>query len=220
MTLQTAGQVSTRPRSVRRPPPGFEGEPGTRGPGPGGLGPGRLGPGRLGPGGLGPGGLGPGGLGTDTLGHATLSPAGLGQLVSEIAAEQSWRSIVRFSAERRWYRRLVLADDHEIWLLSWLPGQHTGFHDHGEARGAFAVAQGELRETLAQPGRNRVRNRRASAGSLTTFGARHLHDVSNAATAPAISVHAYSPPLTAMRRYEMTAAGLALVATDRAELDW
>jgi predicted metal-dependent enzyme (double-stranded beta helix superfamily) len=153
--------------------------------------------------------------------HGTLSPARLGQLVREIvAAEQSWRSIVLFSAERRWYRRLVLADDHEIWLLSWLPGQHTGFHDHGEARGAFAVAQGELRETLARPGRNHVRNRCASAGSVTTFGAQHLHNVSNAATVPAISVHAYSPPLTAMRRYEMTAAGLAMVSTDRAELDW
>ena len=150
-----------------------------------------------------------------------LSPARLGRLVGEIAAaEQSWRSIVHFSAEHRWYRRLVLAEDHEIWLLSWLPGQHTGFHDHGEARGAFAVAQGELRETLARPGRNRVRNRCASAGSVTTFGAGHLHDVSNATITPAISVHAYSPPLTAMRRYEMTSEGLALVRTDRAELDW
>jgi hypothetical protein len=37
---------------------------------------------------------------------------------------------------------------------------------------------------------------------------------------PAISVHAYSPPLTAMRRYEMTTAGLAVVRTDRAEHDW
>jgi predicted metal-dependent enzyme (double-stranded beta helix superfamily) len=159
--------------------------------------------------------------GSAPLNPRTLSPARLGQLVREIAdAEQSWRTIVDFSAERRWYRRLVLAEDYEIWLLSWLPGQHTGFHDHGEARGAFAVAQGELRETLARPGRNRVRNRCASAGSVTTFASQHLHDVSNVTTAPAISVHAYSPPLTAMRRYEMTTSGLALAGTDRAELDW
>lgn len=194
MVTDTTSQVSTSPYSTRRARPGYEGEPGTRSPR-------TLSPGTLSPG--------------------TLSPARLGQLVREIAeAEQSWRPIVDFSAERRWYRRLVLAEAYEIWLLSWLPGQHTGFHDHGEARGAFTVAQGELRETLARPGRNRVRNRCASAGSVTTFGSRHLHDVSNAATAPAISVHAYSPPLTAMRRYELTAAGLALVGTDRAELDW
>jgi len=205
MTIQTASQVTTPARSMRRAGPGSEGEHGTGRPGAVRLSQDTLSPETISPGGL---------------SHGALSPAMLGQLVREIATEQSWRSIVRFSAERRWYRRLVLADDHEIWLLSWLPGQHTGFHDHGEARGAFAVAQGELRETLAQPGRNRVRNRCASAGSVTTFGARHLHDVSNTATVPAISVHAYSPPLTAMRRYEMTAAGLTLVGTDRAELGW
>jgi Cysteine dioxygenase type I len=205
MAIQTASQVSTSARSMRRAGPGFEGEPGTGSPGTARLSQATGSPGAISPGGL---------------SHGTLSPARLGELVREVAAGQSWRAIVRFSAERRWYGRLVLADDHEIWLLSWLTGQHTGFHDHGEARGAFAVADGELRETLAQPGRNRVRNRCASAGSVTMFGARHLHDVSNIATVPAVSVHAYSPPLTAMRRYEMTAAGLALVGTDRAELDW
>ena len=196
MVADTTSQVSTSPHSMRRARPGSGGEPGGLGFRPRPVSPRALSPG-------------------------TLSPARLGQLVREIAvAEQSWRSIVDFSAERRWYRRLVLAEDHEIWLLSWLPGQHTGFHDHGEARGAFAVAQGELRESLAQPGRNRVRNRCASAGSVTTFGASHLHDVSNVTTTPAVSVHAYSPALTAMRRYEMTASGLELVGTDRAELDW
>jgi predicted metal-dependent enzyme (double-stranded beta helix superfamily) len=206
MVIDTASQVSTSLRNMRRAGPGFEGEPDT-----GNSGRARLGSDTLSPDTLSPG----------RLSHGSLSPVRLGQIVREIAdAEQSWRSIVRFSAECRWYRRLVLADDHEIWLLSWLPGQHTGFHDHGEARGAFAVAQGELRETLARPGRNRVRNRCAPVGSVTTFGPQHLHNVSNAATVPAISVHAYSPPLTAMRRYEMTGAGLTLLRTDRAELDW
>jgi mannose-6-phosphate isomerase-like protein (cupin superfamily) len=201
MVIGTTSKVGTSPHSTPRSAPGSGGEPGARTPRPRALASGTL--------------------THRTLTPGTLSPARLGHLVREIAAaEGSWRPIVDFSAERRWYRRLVLAEDHEIWLLSWLPGQHTGFHDHGEARGAFAVAQGELRETLARPGRNRVRNRCASAGSVTTFGASHLHDVSNATTIPAVSVHAYSPPLTAMRRYEMTASGLAPVGTDRAELDW
>jgi predicted metal-dependent enzyme (double-stranded beta helix superfamily) len=210
MVTDTATHVSTSPHSRRRARPGIEGEPGTGSPDP-----------RLSHETLSHEALNPETASPEIRSHGTLSPARLGQIVREIAAaEQSWRPIVHFSAERRWYRRLVLADDHEIWLLSWLPGQHTGFHDHGEARGAFAVAQGELRETLARPGRNRVRNRCAPAGSVTTFGARHLHNVSNATAVPAISVHAYSPPLTAMRRYEMTAAGLTLARTERAELDW
>ncbi|MFY9886677.1 MAG: hypothetical protein WAK71_00075, partial [Streptosporangiaceae bacterium] len=94
------------------------------------------------------------------------------------------------------------------------------FHDHGEAHGAFAVARGELRETLAAPGSRRIRHRTAVAGSVTPFGRRHLHDVSNVAAVPAVSIHAYSPPLTAMGRYEMTAGGLAHVGTDWSETDW
>lgn len=147
--------------------------------------------------------------------------AGLGEFARSLAGtEQIWRSIVRFSREQRWFRRLALTSDYEVWLLSWLPGQRTGFHDHGEAAGAFAIAQGELRETLGSPGARRVRHRTAAAGSVTRFGGRHLHDVGNVATEPAVSVHVYSPPLAAMRRYEMTEAGLVLVRTDRAELDW
>ena len=65
----------------------------------------------------------------------------LAQIVAAIAVRPSgWRDIVRFDASRRWYQRLELTDDHEVWLLSWLPGQSTGFHDHGGAAGAFAVA--------------------------------------------------------------------------------
>jgi hypothetical protein len=150
----------------------------------------------------------------------SLSPDRLGELASSVATAASWRSVIQFTADKRWFRRLALTDDYEIWLLSWLPGQHTGFHDHGDAAGAFAVAQGRLRESLATPGRTAVRTRSARAGSVTRFGRQHLHDVANVSLRPAVSVHAYSPPLTAMRRYEMTISGLTLVRTDVAELDW
>src|SRR5580704_3873870 len=81
-------------------------------------------------------------------GGRMVRPAELGELVrAVVGAPESWRSIVRFSSDSRWFRRLALADDYEIWLLTWLPGQRTGFHDHGDACGAFAVARGELRES-------------------------------------------------------------------------
>jgi predicted metal-dependent enzyme (double-stranded beta helix superfamily) len=150
-----------------------------------------------------------------------LSPAQLGRLVRATAgARAAWLPAVRFSSDGRWFHRLEVTADYEIWLLTWLPGQHTGFHDHCDASGAFAVARGELRETLASAGRSQVRHRAAREGSVTRFGGRHLHDVGNVGPAAAVSVHAYSPPLSAMRRYEMTSSGLALVRTDRAELDW
>jgi predicted metal-dependent enzyme (double-stranded beta helix superfamily) len=151
---------------------------------------------------------------------ARLGPARLGELVRQVADSGGWQFMVTFDTSRRWYRRLELTEGYEIWLLTWLPGQHTGFHDHGEAAGAFTVVQGELEEALARPGSRAVRRRSTRQGSLRSFGPGHLHDVSNVATVAAVSVHAYSPPLTAMRRYQMRPAGLALAGTDVAEQDW
>lgn len=153
-------------------------------------------------------------------GARTLGPAGLADLVRTVASKGEWPSLVRFTADRRWYRRLELTEIYEIWLLAWLPGQQTGFHDHGEAAGAFTVVRGELQERLARPGSRQVRQRVARHGSVRSFGARHLHDVSNESAWPAVSVHAYSPPLTAMRHYEMGRSGLSQVRTDFAEQDW
>jgi mannose-6-phosphate isomerase-like protein (cupin superfamily) len=157
-------------------------------------------------------------------GRAALSPGRLSRIVAAIAgAPENWRPVVQYRADHRWYRRLDPGGpeaDYEVWLLSWLPGQQTGFHDHGDAVGAFAIADGELREVTARPGRTDVRERALTAGAVRSFGPEHLHDVRNVTTVPAVSVHAYSPPLSAMRRYEMTGSGLLLTGTDLAEESW
>ncbi len=55
------------------------------------------------------------------------------------------------------------------------------------------------------------------AGGARSFGPRYVHDVRNEATAAvAVSVHAYSPPLPAMTRYELTPAGLVRRDTEAA----
>jgi predicted metal-dependent enzyme (double-stranded beta helix superfamily) len=154
--------------------------------------------------------------------RAPLSQARLGEIASSLAARtDGWREIVRFQAGRRWYRRLALTDDHEVWLLSWLPGQCTGFHDHGSAAGALAVAQGQVRErTLVAGHRPPVRELIIAQGSVRTFGPRYVHDVANVSPEPAVTVHAYSPPLTVMRRFELTSSGLVRTATEKAGQDW
>ena len=83
-----------------------------------------------------------------------VGPAQLARITSGIARESGqWLSLVRYDASKRWYRRLTVAEQYEVWLLSWLPGQQTGFHDHGPCAGAFAVALGRLRERAAPAGR-------------------------------------------------------------------
>jgi predicted metal-dependent enzyme (double-stranded beta helix superfamily) len=157
--------------------------------------------------------------GTARPAPARLSQARLGEITGALAARpQGWGETVRFEAGRRWYRRLLLADDHEVWLLSWLPGQGTGLHDHGSAAGAFAVARGRVQERTVAAGR--VRTLTVTAGRARSFGPEYVHDVINAFAEPAVTVHAYSPPLTAMRRFEFTGSGLVHTGTDRAERDW
>jgi hypothetical protein len=147
-----------------------------------------------------------------------VSRARLGRIVAATAAEPSrWRDLVRYDPARRWYFRMELTDEYEVWLLSWEPGQGTGFHDHGGSRGAFSVALGELQEQSV-PGAREVVTRSVGAGQTRSFGARFVHHVVNNSATPAVSVHAYSPPLPEMRRYELTGAGLRYVGTEPAEV--
>ena len=152
---------------------------------------------------------------------APVSPLKLARLVSSIAGQPGrWQPTLRFDPARRWFARLELTTDLEVWLLSWLPGQGTGFHDHGAAVGAFTVAQGELTERTVPAGRVTAARRVLVAGQARPFGPEHVHDVVNTSAAPAVSVHAYSPPLTAMRRFEHTAGGLVHTSTDSAGAGW
>ena len=61
--------------------------------------------------------------------------------------------------------------------------------------------------------------RARSARGVRSFGARFVHNVVNNSVGPAVSVHAYAPPLPEMRRYELTAYGLRYVSTEPAEVN-
>ncbi|MBA9002898.1 MULTISPECIES: cysteine dioxygenase [Thermomonospora] len=135
------------------------------------------------------------------------------EIARSLAADPGrWIDRVRLSVPERWYERLHHDSRHEIWLISWMPGQSTGLHDHGGSRGAFAVALGGLQE-------DDLHGRRTlEAGDLREFGPDHIHSVTNATRAPAVSVHVYSPPLTSMNRYDLTPDGeLVRLATERAD---
>ena len=66
---------------------------------------------------------------------------------------------------------------------------------------------GELREQRWVPAERALRTRRLRAGKGATFALGHVHDVVNSEPRHAVSVHAYSPPLTAMSYYAVDAAG-------------
>jgi hypothetical protein len=162
-----------------------------------------------------------------------------------------WVARVRLDPEGRWYEQIHMGDTYELWLISWLPGHSTGFHDHGGANGAFGVVWGELDEHVVAPGpvtgspvtgspatanlatanlatANPVTGssavtstgRAVRAGKVRSFGPHYVHDVRNSSPGTvAVSVHAYSPPLSAMTRYNLTPGGLVTVGTEGKE-DW
>ncbi|WP_197085192.1 cysteine dioxygenase [Saccharothrix sp. ST-888] len=148
---------------------------------------------------------------TDLPRHPT-TVAGYAQLVRELAADRDrWAPLVRYDALTRWYARLETGPGYEVWLLSWLPGQGSGFHDHGRSSGVMTVVQGELVErsltlpkpaTEAAPAGEGVRTLRP--GGQRVFSAGYLHEVVNASLEPAVSIHLYSPGLVEMNQYADT----------------
>ncbi|RKT17621.1 hypothetical protein BX285_2002 [Streptomyces sp. 1114.5] len=136
---------------------------------------------------------------TDLPEHPT-TVAEYARLVREIAADRArWEPLVRYDALTRWYARLETGPGYEVWLLSWLPGQSSGFHDHGESSGVMTVVRGELIErslTHAGEGARTLR-----PGGHRVFSSGYLHEVVNGALEPAVSIHLYTPGLTEMNQY-------------------
>ncbi|HEY0452131.1 MAG TPA: cysteine dioxygenase family protein [Actinophytocola sp.] len=130
------------------------------------------------------------------------TPDALRDLVTRVGTELAGPllDLVRFASPQRWWARLALTEEVELWLLSWLPGQHTEPHDHGGASGAFTVVLGSLSETYRYS-RGPVGHRTHAPGSALGFGAGRAHQVWNTGLAKAASVHAYSPPLVPTREY-------------------
>src|SRR4051794_9519815 len=112
-------------------------------------------------------------------------------------APQLWRELVKHEPGQRLYSEL-LADEHlEIWLICWMEGHDTGFHDHDRSSGAVAVTQGTLREERLRVG-GLPASVDVSAGEGFEFESTDIHRVVHPGGKPAVSIHAYSPPLRRM----------------------
>lgn len=123
-------------------------------------------------------------------------------LTRDIAVEvRAGRHPVVVDPERRWYSRLRGDDFVDVWLISWATEQSAELHDHGGSIGALTVVSGALAEERWTS--DGLRRRRFGAGRSVGFGLGHVHEVVNPLSAPAVSVHAYSPPLTAMSYYDV-----------------
>lgn len=113
-------------------------------------------------------------------------------------------------ADERWFARLHSDDELDVWLISWVPGEATELHDHSGSLGALTLLSGALHESRWAG--DELRQRTLTAGDQAAFPLGWVHDVTWAPPpgepavvhGPTLSVHAYSPPLTAMSYYDIT----------------
>lgn len=134
--------------------------------------------------------------------------ADLSALVQRYSRERyRWQSLVQYSSDRRWWTRLYTDGRADVWLLSWLQDQHTELHDHGDSAAAFTVVRGELTETRPTL-EGTLLDSMIWPNELRWMAPGVIHDVRNTRSEPAVSIHAYSPPLTSMTFFEQTPQGL------------
>ena len=121
-------------------------------------------------------------------------------------APELWRHHVRHADAARVYERIWDDENVNAWVICWSEDQDTGFHDHDESGAGIAVISGHVREdrlTLGGP----PSSRELVPGSVFTVAPVAIHRVLHAGRGPAVTIHAYSPPLRRTGTYSVSATG-------------
>jgi quercetin dioxygenase-like cupin family protein len=137
----------------------------------------------------------------------SLAPAELERFVAGLAAApERWEHAVRHANDMRVYEQIW--DDEEVnaWVICWSEDQDTGFHDHDLSAAAIAVISGQVREDRLRIGAT-PRSRVIGAGRSFGVPPVAIHRVMHSGTAPAVTIHAYSPPLARTGVYRVGAGG-------------
>ena len=139
------------------------------------------------------------------------------------ANPDDWPLAPRFDPLRRWYHRLAAEPD---W--SQVPG--VSFVRNGQvittARERLDLAplarspylEGYLDHSIALCQALKIDS--LHPGDGRAFGPHHIHQITNAATQPAVSLHVYGPALREMTHYHIVDGQLLVTAVDRAGADW
>lgn len=142
------------------------------------------------------------------------SPSELRHLVEAVADRPDlWPDEVTRVEDGRSYRLVYRDEIVEVWIISWDHDTVTEIHDHGGSAGAMRMVHGSLTETFVV--RGGVHRRVLRADCTTSFSSTYVHDVRNELKRSALSVQAYSPPLTEMTYYELVGSVAVPVRTER-----
>jgi predicted metal-dependent enzyme (double-stranded beta helix superfamily) len=138
----------------------------------------------------------------------TLDTAELRALADRLAADRArWSHLVRHDPDRRVFERIVDEPGVEGWLICWMPGHDTGFHDHDESSGAVAVLQGQVLEERLLLGKEGVSERHYGAGQTFDFSPADIHRVTHTGAEPTVTLHVYSPRIGRPGAYSVSEDG-------------
>ena len=118
-----------------------------------------------------------------------------------------WEPLAISDSARRRYRLLFEDERTDIWVLSWMPGQSTGFHDHDVSDVGIAIARGMIveRQLRLPSGASALELRH---GQSRQGPAGYVHSVAHGEGEPAVSIHCYSPPLMKVGQYRVDPSGV------------
>jgi predicted metal-dependent enzyme (double-stranded beta helix superfamily) len=132
----------------------------------------------------------------------------LEDVAARIAARPDiWESLVRVDSERRRFELVYEDDRMDAWVLCWMPGQGTGFHDHSVSSVGIACVHGSVREDWLRLGAPEV-ELRLRPGDTRRGGPGYIHRVQHASGEPAVTIHVYSPRLDEVGQYRVDADGV------------
>lgn len=140
----------------------------------------------------------------DLVPHAgILDPHELEEIALRIAARpELWEPLTHRDPERRRYELLFEDERMDAWVLSWMPGQATGFHDHYISSVGICVASGEVREDQMRYGGNPL-ERVLRSGDSRRGDPSYIHRVRHWDGTPAVTIHVYSPRLEWVGQYRL-----------------
>jgi mannose-6-phosphate isomerase-like protein (cupin superfamily) len=137
----------------------------------------------------------------------SLGPRELDRFVASLVAQRErWEHHVRHADDVRVYEQIWDDADVNAWVICWSEDQDTGFHDHDLSAAAIAVISGAVREDRMRLGSGPL-SRVIEAGSSFAVPPVAIHRVMHAGGAPAVTIHAYSPPLTRTGVYRVGDGG-------------
>jgi quercetin dioxygenase-like cupin family protein len=128
------------------------------------------------------------------------------QTARAAASGDAWRGVARHDPDERTFGLLHRDAEHEVWVVCWMPGHDTGFHDHDGSAASIVVVAGEIVEERL--GLSGAASARYAAGDEVVVPAAAIHRVQHAGTGPATTIHVYSPPLARMGRYAVAEDGV------------